>query len=76
MIATLLTTLLILAVGTEAGNRLIVRQQEAVLSKLSEADAAAYYDLLRRRARRVRTLRAVVVASLLCLLYAYRHRPI
>lgn len=76
MIATLLTTLLILAAGTEAGNRLIVRQQEAVLAKLPEADAVAYYDLLRRRARRVRALRAVVVASLLALLYAYRHRPI
>lgn len=73
MIGTVLTALLLLAVGTRAGDRLITRQQEVVLAKLPVAEASAYYDLLRRRARRVRILRAVTLASLLALLYAYRH---
>ncbi len=74
MIGTVLTALLVLAVGTQAGDRLITRQQEVVLSKLSVPEASAYYDLLRRRVRRVRILRAIVLVSLFCLLYAYRHR--
>jgi hypothetical protein len=74
MIGTMLTALLLLGVGTRAGDRLIVRQQEVVLSKLPVAEASAYYDLLRRRVRRVRILRAIVFLSLMALLYAYRHR--
>ncbi|HEX3698658.1 MAG TPA: hypothetical protein VH374_25020 [Polyangia bacterium] len=76
MIGTLVTVLLIWAVGTEAADRLTVRQQEVVLSKLATGEASAYYAVLRRRVRRVRVLRAITVASLLCLVYAYRHRPI
>lgn len=76
MIGTLLTVLLILAVGTRAGDALTVRQQEVVLSKLSTGEASAYYDVLRRRVRRIRVLRAITLTSLLFLLYAYRHRPV
>ena len=72
MIGTLLTALLLLAVGTSAGDRLIVRQQEVVLAKLPVAEASAYYDLLKRRVRRVRVLRAIVLLSLFSLLYAYK----
>ncbi|HVR62775.1 MAG TPA: hypothetical protein VMU50_12810 [Polyangia bacterium] len=74
MIGTVVTALLLLAIGTRAGDRLIVRQQELVLAKLPVAEASAYYDLLRRRVRRVRVLRAIVLVSLFCLLYAYRHQ--
>lgn len=76
MIGTVVTALLLLAVGTRAGDRLIVRQQEIVLSKLPVAEASAYYDLLSRRVRRVRILRVIVVLSLFGLLYAYRHRKV
>ena len=76
MIGTVVTALLLLAVGTRAGDRLIVRQQEIVLGKLPVAEASAYYDLLKRRVRRIRVLRAIVLLSLLALLYAYRHRSV
>jgi hypothetical protein len=71
-----LTVLLILAVGTHVADKVGVRQQEVVLAKLPVAEASAYYDLLRRRVRRVRLMRALVLTALICLLYAYRHRPI
>jgi hypothetical protein len=50
MIGTLLVVLLILAVGTRAGDAVEVRQQEIVLAKLSIPEAQAYYQRLRRRA--------------------------
>jgi hypothetical protein len=74
MISTLLTVFLILAVGTQVTDRLSVRLQEAVLAKLTTAQASAYYDLLRRRVRRIRIMRAITLLSLVVLLYAYKHR--
>ena len=41
--------------------------------KLERADAVAYYDVLRRRVRNARILRGIAIASLLCLIYAWRH---
>jgi hypothetical protein len=76
MIGTLVTVLLILAVGTHVADKVNVRQQEVVLAKLPVAEASAYYDVLRRRVRRVRLMRAMVLTALICLLYAYRHRPV
>ena|SRR6266436_8251478 len=76
MIGTLLTVFLILAVGTHAADKVNVRQQEIVLGKLPVAEASAYYDVLRRRVRRIRVLRAIALTALFCLLYAYRHRPV
>ena len=63
----------VVLVGTRARDELRLRQQELVLAKLERADAVAYYDVLRRRVRNARILRAIAVASLLCLIYAWRH---
>jgi hypothetical protein len=72
MVATLILMLLILAVGTRAGDALEVRQQEIVLAKLPVPEAHAYYQRLRRRAWRTRALRAVAVLSLIVLTYVAR----
>ncbi len=72
MVATLILMLLILAVGTRAGDTLEVRQQEIVLAKLSIPEAHDYYQRLRRRAWRTRALRAVAVLSLITLVYVAR----
>jgi hypothetical protein len=72
MIATLIIVLLILALGTRAGDALEVRQQEIVLAKLSIPAAHDYYQRLRRRAWRARVLRGVAVLALITLAYAAR----
>ena len=40
-------------------------QAESILARLSEADARAYYDLLRRRVRKVIVMRALALIALL-----------
>lgn len=55
---------LVLFVGHELAERVRVKQEELILRKLSEADAAAYYEVLRKRARRTRLLRGVVLIAL------------
>jgi hypothetical protein len=73
VIGTLATVLIIVIVGGRARGNLRLRQQELILEKLPEADAVAYYDVLRRRVRNARILRAVTLFSLLCIFYAWRH---
>jgi hypothetical protein len=73
MVGTFVAVLLVVAAGTRARDNLRLRQQELVLSKLAEADAIAFYDVLRRRVRNARILRAIALAALLCLFYAWRH---
>jgi len=73
MLGTLATVLVIVLVGGRARDNLRLRQQEIVLSKLSEAEGVAYYDVLRRRVRNARILRAVTLVSMLCIFYAWRH---
>jgi hypothetical protein len=72
MVGTLIVVLLILALGTRAGDALEVRQQEIVLRKLPVAEAHAYYQQLRRRAWRTRALRAVAVLALITITYVAR----
>jgi hypothetical protein len=72
-LSTLITMCIVIVVGARARDGLRLRQQELVLSKLAEGDAVAYYEVLRRRVRNVRILRAVALASVLCLIYAWRH---
>ena len=64
---------LVILVGARARDTLRLRQQELVLAKLPREEARAYYDVLRRRVRNARILRAIALASLLCLIYAWRH---
>lgn len=60
-------------VGVRARDNLRLRQQELVLSKLPRDEAAAYYDVLRRRVRNARILRGLALAALVALVYAWRH---
>lgn len=74
MLGTLLVVALVVAVGSRAGDNLRVRQQEVILHKLPEAEAIAFYDVLRRRMRKVAILRAVAVVALVLLFYSYKYR--
>lgn len=73
MLGTFIATLLVVIAGARVRDNLRLRQQELVLAKLAEPDAIAYYDVLRRRVRNTRILRAISLLALLCLLYAWRH---
>lgn len=73
MLGTLATVLFIVILGGRARDNLRLAQQETILQKLTVADAAAYYDVLRRRVRNARILRTVTLISLLCIFYAWRH---
>jgi len=72
-VSTLLAIAVVVLVGARARDELRLRQQELVLSKLARDEAAAYYDVLRRRVRNARILRAIALVSLLGLSYAWRH---
>ena len=74
MMISLFAVLVIVAVGTRATDALRLKQAESVLARLSEADARAYYERLRRRVRKVIVLRAVAVTALLCIFWAIRQR--
>ena len=70
MVSTILLMVVVMAVATRATDDMKVRQEEVILRKLPVAEAHDYYELLRRRARRVRIMRAVTLASLLLALLA------
>ncbi len=72
MLGTLVVMLLVVVAGARARDTLRLRQQEIVLAKLAEPDAVAYYEVLRRRVRNARILRALSLLALLCLFYAWR----
>lgn len=74
MLSTLIVVVLILAVGGNASDRLRVRQEEVILARLPEAEAIAYYEVLRKRVRKLQVLRAIVLISLVVLSYTYKHR--
>jgi hypothetical protein len=73
MVSTLVAVLLVVVVGARARDNLRLRQQEVVLAKLPEGEAVAYYEVLRRRVRNARILRAIALAALLCVFYTWRH---
>jgi hypothetical protein len=74
MLSTLVVIAVVIAVGTRASDDLQVRQQEVILRNLPEPEAVAYYELLRRRLRKIQVMRVIAVLSLLTLFYAYKHR--
>ena len=74
MLGTILVIAVIVAVGTRASDEVEVRQQEVILANLPEPDAIAYYQLLRRRVRKVAVLRVIALVSLVTLFSAYKHR--
>jgi hypothetical protein len=70
----LFAVLVIVAVGGRAIDGVRLSQAESILARLPEADARAYYDLLRRRVRRLIVMRALVLIALLCIFWVLRHR--
>jgi hypothetical protein len=67
------TIAVVVVVGARAGDALRLRQQELVLAKLPDGEARAYYEVLRRRVRNARILRAIALTSLLALGWAWTH---
>jgi hypothetical protein len=74
MFPALLIVAVIAAVGTRAADGLRVRQQEAILANLPEAEALAYYQILRRRVRRVAILRVIALLAVITIFYCYKAR--
>jgi hypothetical protein len=74
MMISLFAVLVIVAVGARATDALRLSQAESILARLSEADARAYYDVLRRRVRRTLVMRALALVALLCIFWVIRHR--
>ena len=74
MIISLFAVLVIVAVGARASDALRLSQAESILARLSEDDARAYYDVLRRRVRRILVMRAIALLALLCIFWVIRQR--
>jgi len=74
MIIALFAVLVIVAVGSRAIDAVRLSQAESILRRLPEDAAVAYYDLLRRRVRRLIVMRGLVLVALLCLFWVLRAR--
>jgi hypothetical protein len=74
MIISLFAVLVIVAVGSRATDALRLSQAESILARLPEAEARAYYDVLRRRVRRILIMRGLALIALLCIFWAIRRR--
>ena len=74
MMISLFAVLVIVAVGSRATDALRLKQAESILARLSETEARAYYDQLRRRVRKVVAMRAIAVIALVCIFWVLRQR--
>ena len=74
MLTAVLLMVLVLAAGAHLSDGVRLKQEEVILHKLPVDEAHAYYEVLRRRARRVRVLRAVALAALALVIVAARRR--
>ena len=74
MIVGLFAVLLIVALGGRAVDELRRKEAENILGRLPGAEARAYYDVLRRRMRRIVLMRATAILSLLWIFFVYRQR--
>jgi hypothetical protein len=74
MMSTVLLVFLVLGVGAHLADGVRVKQEEAILRRLPLEEAHGYYEVLRRRVRRVRVLRAITMVSLLLVMIAVRRR--
>lgn len=63
---------LVLALGNELTERLRVKQEELILQKLPTPEAAAYYEVLKRRVRKVRLLRGAVLVAMVVIAMAVK----
>lgn len=74
MLSALIVALAVVAVGLRVTDGLRVKQEEIILRRLPEAEAAAYYRVLEKRVSRVRVLRGVTLGSLFAMTYVGRRR--
>jgi len=74
MMISLFAVLVIVAVGSRAIDAVRLSQAESILQRLPDEAARAYYNLLRRRVRRLILMRALAVIALLCIFWAIRRR--
>jgi hypothetical protein len=74
MLTTLVLVLAAVVIGTRLSDGLRLRQEESILRRLPLDQAHDYYELLKRRVRRVRIMRALTLASVFLCLMAARRR--
>jgi hypothetical protein len=74
MIGGLVAVLLIVTVGSRVIDGLRRTEAESILARLPEDQAVAYYDILRRRMRRIILMRALALLSLLWIFVVLRQR--
>jgi hypothetical protein len=74
VIISLFAVLVIVAVGGRAIDAVRLSQAESILARLSESDARAYYDVLRRRVRKIIVMRGLALIALLCIFWVLRQR--
>jgi hypothetical protein len=76
VIGGLIAVLLIVTLGGRAIDGLRRAEAESILARLPQAEAVAYYDVLRRRMRRIVLMRALALISLLWMFVVFRQRLI
>ncbi len=74
MLPTLIITVAVVALGSWMSDSVRVKQEETILHKLPVPEAHAFYERLRKRAARIRLLRAITLASLVVVIYIVRLR--
>jgi hypothetical protein len=74
VLGTIVVIIIVLAVGARSSDAVSVRQQEIILRNLPEKEAVAYYQLIRKRFRKVAVLRVIAICSLAVLFYSYKYR--
>jgi hypothetical protein len=72
MLSALLMVAIIVVVGGGLSDRLRIKQEELILQKLPIAAASAYYELLVKRAARLKWLRSVALVSVFIIIYVWR----
>jgi len=76
VIGGLVAVLLIVTVGSRVIDGLRRAEAESILARLPQEQAVAYYDVLRRRMRRIVVMRALALLSLLWMFFVFRQRLI
>ena len=74
MIGGLFAVLAIVVIGGRATDGLRRAEAEDILARLPEADAVAYYHVIRRRVRRVVLMRVLALIALLWIMLVLRQR--
>lgn len=72
MIRAFVIAMAIVALGSEFSERVRIKQEEAILRKLPEAEAVAYYEILKKRVQKVRIMRGLVLVAMVVLVFAVK----